>query len=83
MTTLERLKRHDCWRSSSTAWFGPPPPHDLAAEYLLDNRYASALSAADAALRDVLTQLESVDDLAKSSAGWRRIMAALRSLGAT
>ena len=54
----------------------------LAAEYLLDRRYASALSDADRALQRALNGLdESMSDAARSSSGWPMVEELLRRLG--
>jgi len=55
---------------------------DLAAEYLLDDRYASGLDSADRALRDSLVHLqETVDASAKGSVGWSTFQTAMCRLG--
>jgi SIR2-like protein len=68
---LDRL----CWKANSV--------HDRAAEYLLDDRYLSSLTAEDKELRDALLRLEAdVSPSVKSkSPGWQRIEAVLRDLG--
>jgi uncharacterized protein (DUF4415 family) len=68
---LDRL----CWKANSV--------HDRAAEYLLDDRYLSSLTAEDKELRDVLLRLEAdISPGVKSkSPGWQRIEAVLRDLG--
>ena len=66
---LDRL----VWRASTH--------HDLAAEYLLDDRYASSLGKGDLELRDALSHLREVGPAAKDSAAWRRIAQALKELG--
>jgi hypothetical protein len=56
--------------------------HQLAAEYLLDDRYASALNEPDRALRDALVGLQAnLPDAARRSAGWVRVKAMLTGLG--
>lgn len=68
---LDRLS----WAAAAT--------HDLAVEYLLDDRYASGLSEPDRALREVLSGfMANASSEAKSSPGWSRVAAALKSLGA-
>jgi len=68
---LDRLS----WAAAAT--------HDLAVEYLLDARYASGLSEPDRALREVLSGfMANASSEAKSSPGWSRVAAALKSLGA-
>jgi hypothetical protein len=56
---------------------------ELAAEYLLDERYAAGASTADTALRDaVVTFLQGLPPHATASAGWPKVAALLESLGA-
>jgi hypothetical protein len=56
---------------------------EVAAEYLLDERYAAGASTADKALRDALvTFLQQLPPQATASAGWSKTAALLRSLGA-
>lgn len=56
--------------------------HNLAAEYLLDDRYLSGLSREDRALRDRLAEFtRSASPVARASAGWPRVAALLRDLG--
>ncbi|HYP43751.1 MAG TPA: hypothetical protein VEQ66_00950, partial [Propionibacteriaceae bacterium] len=57
--------------------------HDLSAQYLLDDRYASGLNQADRTLRDALNKLEQdLPDEAHTSPGWARVRSTLISLGA-
>lgn len=56
--------------------------HQLSAEYLLDDRYASGLNEPDRALRDALVELQAnLPDAARRSAGWVRVKAMLTGLG--
>jgi hypothetical protein len=58
--------------------------HPLAAEYLLDWRYESALSNQDRRLSDLLTDLmRRADAATRASSGWSRVASCLRDLGAT
>ena len=58
--------------------------HPLAAEYLLDWRYESALSSQDRRLSELLTELMSRADAAtRASSGWSRVASCLSDLGAT
>jgi hypothetical protein len=68
---LDRL----CWKAHSV--------HHRAAEYLLDDRYLSSLTAEDKELRAALLRLEAdVSPSVKSkSPGWQRIEAVLHDLG--
>ncbi|GAB3034948.1 SIR2 family NAD-dependent protein deacylase [Mycobacterium bourgelatii] len=68
---LDRL----CWKAISE--------NDRAAEYLLDDRYLSSLSAEDQQLRDGLLRLvdETSSNVKSNSTGWKRIEAVLRDLG--
>jgi SIR2-like domain len=56
--------------------------HELSAEYLLDERYATGLSPQERALRDVLRLVENASSDAKASPGWSRVADCLRDLGA-
>ena len=57
--------------------------HAVAAEYLLDDRYQSALSDEDRRLRDLLSELmDRADAATRASSGWARVAACLRDLGA-
>ena len=67
---LDRL----CWKAASE--------NDLVAEYLLDDRYVSGLSADDRDLRGILKKIENVSGGVKSIQGWKPIAQALISLGA-
>jgi hypothetical protein len=67
---LDRL----CWKAASE--------NDLVAEYLLDDRYVSGLSAADSDLRDILKKIENLSSGVESTPGWRPVARALTSLGA-
>jgi hypothetical protein len=68
---LDRL----CWKAVSE--------HDRAAEYLLDDRYLSSLTAEDKELREALLLLvdNTSRDVKSNSPGWKRIEAVLRDLG--
>ncbi len=56
--------------------------HNLSAEYLLDDNYASGLNAPDRELASALTaMLETLPVEARGSAGWPRVEATLQSLG--
>lgn len=56
--------------------------HELSAEYLLDDRYENGLPDADLALRKVLKDIAKEAREARGSAGWPRVAACLRELGA-
>lgn len=68
---LDRL----CWKAASES--------DRAAEYLLDDRYLSSLTAEDKELREVLLALaeNTCWNVMSKSPGWKRIEAVLRDLG--
>jgi hypothetical protein len=68
---LDRL----CWKAISV--------NDRAAEYLLDDRYLSSLTAEDEELRAALLRLEAdtSPDAKSKSPGWKRIEAVLHDLG--
>jgi hypothetical protein len=68
---LDRL----CWKAISV--------NDRAAEYLLDDRYLSSLTAEDKELRAALLRLEAdtSSDVKSRSPGWKRIEAVLHDLG--
>jgi hypothetical protein len=68
---LDRL----CWKAMSM--------HDRAAEYLLDDRYSSSLTAEDNELRAALLRLAAdiSADVKSKSPGWKRIEAVLNDLG--
>jgi hypothetical protein len=57
--------------------------NDRAAEYLLDERYVSSLTAEDNELRTALLHLEAgiSSDVRSKSPGWQRVEAVLRDLG--
>lgn len=57
--------------------------NELATEYLLDDRYTSGLRPDEKALRALLAPLQSANRIARSSPGWSRVEAMLKSLGAT
>jgi len=68
---LDRL----CWKAISV--------NDRAAEYLLDDRYLSSLTAEDKELRAALLRLvaDTSPDVKSKSPGWKRIEAVLYDLG--
>jgi hypothetical protein len=68
---LDRL----CWKAISV--------NDRAAEYLLDDRYLSSLTAEDKELRAALLRLaaSTSSDVKSKSPGWKRIEAVLHDLG--
>ena len=68
---LDRL----CWKAISD--------NDRAAEYLLDDRYLSSLTAEDKELREALLSLvaNTSPDVKSKSPGWKRIEAVLYDLG--
>jgi hypothetical protein len=68
---LDRL----CWTAISV--------HDRAAEYLLDDRYLSSLTAEDEELRAALLRLaaDTSPEVKSKSPGWKRIEAVLYDLG--
>lgn len=68
---LDRL----CWKAASS--------DDWAAQYLLDDEYASGLRDNERALKYALQQfMNAVGPEAKTSPGWSRIAGVLRALGA-
>jgi hypothetical protein len=68
---LDRL----CWKAISV--------NDRAAEYLLDDRYLSSLTAEDRELRDALLRLaaETSSAVKSKSPAWKRIETVLHDLG--
>lgn len=63
-----------CWKAASS--------DNFAAQYLMDDDYASSLTNSELALREALsTFLKSVSNEARNSAGWRRLSSALAELG--